>query len=131
MNVLAWWLFVFIFFKKEQCLFQIRSFDPWGNVVQYCHLPSYSYLKYKSVEDLVVPQDQYCGKDTKAKNIGFIFSSGIITIIVFSSTWSFKLQCPHCKGPKKLSSVTFSHSAPLHVVKRDAVKSIKVLLAWR
>ena len=63
-----------VFFKL------IRSFDPWGNVFQYCHLPSYSYLNYQSLEDLVVPQDQYCGKGTKAKNIVIFLTICIVTI---------------------------------------------------
>ena len=103
------WMPLLVFFKL------IRSFDPWGNVFQYCHLPSYSYLNYQSLEDLVVPQDQYCGKGTKAKNIVIFLTICVVTIF-FSAAHdhsNYNVLTVKVPPPKKLSIVTLSHSAPL------------------
>ena len=104
------------FWKRNNVFFKlIRSFDPCGNVFQYCHLPSYSYLNYQSLEDLVVPQDQYCGKGTKAKNIVIFFTICIVTIFFSAAHDHSNYNVLTVKVPKKkkLSIVTLSPSAPL------------------
>ena len=84
---------IHIFGEKEQCLFQIISFDPWENVFQYCHLLSYSYLNYKSLEDLVVPRTNIVGKVPKPRIWASFCTSGIVTIAGFHMmSLKFKLQ---------------------------------------
>ena len=172
-----------MFLKKEQCLFQINKIlRPMWKCLSI--LPSTLVF----IPELPIIRGPCCSPGPilweryQSQEYSHLFYHLYCYNIFFSSTWSFKLQCPHCKGPKKkkLSIVTLSHSAPLQApvvqrldsaihpiitiqwtsiteinyairwiviypvdsaiqrfnnrsqaFKRDALKIIKVLLAWR